>query len=159
MQSQTRSSKRVPRELRNWRVQGNPPTLRQPFPPTFSANLFCQPLSKPLFPWTPGTGLETRVNGFSDIIKHFITCINIILRCQHAPHHFGFRSWISRSSKAGHNKAGRSDLPNQRFKPDTGKMRKMRKVPLTPEKQGSEEIPFHRAKTRKMRTRKRGKCG
>ena len=48
---------------------------------------------------------------------------------------------ISRSPKAGHNKAGRSDFRNQRFEPDTGKMRKMRKVPLTPEKQGSEEIP------------------
>ena len=35
------------------------PTLCQPF-----ANLFCQPLFKPLFPWAPGTGLETRVNGF-----------------------------------------------------------------------------------------------
>ena len=35
------------------------PTFRQPF-----ANLFCQPLSNPLFPWTPGTRLETRVNGF-----------------------------------------------------------------------------------------------
>ena len=35
------------------------PTLRQPF-----ANLFCQPLSNPLFPWTPGTRLETRVDGF-----------------------------------------------------------------------------------------------
>ena len=33
------------------------PTLRQPF-----ANLFCQPLSNPLFPWTPGTRFETRVN-------------------------------------------------------------------------------------------------
>ena len=37
----------------------------------------------------------------------------------------------SRSPKAGHNKAGRSDFRNQRFEPDTGKMRKMRKVPLT----------------------------
>ena len=84
MGSQTRSSKRAsklaPRELQKWRVQGNPsPTLRQPFAdpsptlrrpfanpsPTFRqpfANLFCQPLSKPLFPWTPGAGLETRVN-------------------------------------------------------------------------------------------------
>ena len=35
------------------------PTFRQPF-----ANLFCQPLSKPLFPWTPGAGLEMQVNGF-----------------------------------------------------------------------------------------------
>ena len=26
--------------------------------------LFCQPLSKPLFPWTPGAGLETRISGF-----------------------------------------------------------------------------------------------
>ena len=42
------------------------PTFRQPF-----ANLsptlcqpFCQPLSEPLFPWTPGADLETRVNSF-----------------------------------------------------------------------------------------------
>ena len=48
---------------------------------------------------------------------------------------------VSRSPKAGHPKAGRSDFRNQRFETDTGKMRKMRKVPLTPEKQGSEEIP------------------
>ena len=43
------------------------PTLRQPFAnplPTFSANLSRQPLSKLLFPWTPGTRLETQVNGF-----------------------------------------------------------------------------------------------
>ena len=56
-------------------VQGNPLTLRQPFAnpsptlcqpfanpsPTFYqpfANLFCQPLSNPLFPWTPGTRLD-----------------------------------------------------------------------------------------------------
>ena len=38
---------------------------------------------------------------------------------------------LSRSPKAGYNKAGRSDFRNQRFKPDVGKMRKMRKVPLT----------------------------
>ena len=31
MESQIQSSKRAPRELQNWRVQGNPPTLRQPF--------------------------------------------------------------------------------------------------------------------------------
>ena len=31
MESQTRVSKRAPREFRNWRVQGNPPTLRKPF--------------------------------------------------------------------------------------------------------------------------------
>ena len=36
---------------------------------------------------------------------------------------------LSRSPKAGHNKAGRSDFRNQRFDPDTA------------EKQGSEEIP------------------
>ena len=71
-ESQTRSSKQAPRELQNWRVQGNLPTMCQPcvIPlPTFRqlfANLFCQPLSKPLFPWTPGAGLETRVNGFLD---------------------------------------------------------------------------------------------
>ena len=70
MESQTRVSKRAPREFRNWRVQGNPLTLRQPFanpsptPRQPFANLFCQPLSNPLFPWTPGTRLETLVNGF-----------------------------------------------------------------------------------------------
>ena len=78
MESQTSVSKRAPREFRNWRVQGNPLTLRQPFAnpsptprqpfanplPTFSANLFCQPLSNPLFPWTPGTRLETLVKAF-----------------------------------------------------------------------------------------------
>ena len=65
---------------------------------------------------------------------------------------------ISRSPKAGHPKAGCwSDFRNQRFETDTGKMRKMRKVPLTPEKQGSEEIPQSKnaenadTKTRKMR--------
>ena len=62
---ETRVSKRAPRKFLNWRVQGNPltanpsPTFRQPF-----ADLLCQPLSKPLFPWAPGTRLETRVNGF-----------------------------------------------------------------------------------------------
>ena len=63
MESQTNVSKRVPREFRNWRVQGNPPTLRQPFAnplPTFSAN----PSPAPPFPWTPDTGLETRISGF-----------------------------------------------------------------------------------------------
>ena len=46
------------------------PTLCQPFAnplPTFCqpfANLFRQPLSNPLVPWTPGSRLETRVNGF-----------------------------------------------------------------------------------------------
>ena len=51
-------------ELQSWRVQGNLlPTFRQPF--AHFSNLFCQPLSKPLFwTWTPGTGLETWVNGF-----------------------------------------------------------------------------------------------
>ena len=58
----------------NWggaRKSANPsPTLCQPFAnpsPTFRqlfANLFCQPLSNPLFPWTPGTRLETLVNCF-----------------------------------------------------------------------------------------------
>ena len=69
----------------------------------------------------------------------------------------------SRSPKAGHPKAGRSDFRNQRFETDTGKMRKMRKVPLTPQKQWSEEIPQSKnaenaenaenadTKTRKMR--------
>ena len=39
--------------LENCRI-GGCKALRQPF---------CQPLSSPLFPWTPGTRLETRVNG------------------------------------------------------------------------------------------------
>ena len=39
MESQTRVSKRAPREFRNWRVQPNPPTLCQPF-----ANLVANPL-------------------------------------------------------------------------------------------------------------------
>ena len=74
MESQTRSSKREPRELQKLegtRKPANPsptlcqalanpwPTLCQPF-----ANLFCQPLSKLHFQWTPGAGLETRVNSF-----------------------------------------------------------------------------------------------
>ena len=45
--------------------------------------------------------------------------------------------------KAGHNRAGRSDFRNQRFEPDSGKMQKMQKVPLTAEKQGSEEMSQH----------------
>ena len=67
MASQTCSSKRAFRELQNWRVQENLPTLRKPcanLSPTFRqpfANLFCQPLSKFLFMWNPGTRLETRV--------------------------------------------------------------------------------------------------
>ena len=36
--------------------------------------------------------------------------------------------------KAGHMKAGRSDSRNQRLEHDTGKMRKIQKVPLTAEK-------------------------
>ena len=81
MESQTQSSKRAPRELQSWRVQGNPrslcqpsanppPTLRRPFAdplPTFSANLF----SKPLFPW-----IETRVNGFLAVLIREIKSVN-----------------------------------------------------------------------------------
>ena len=70
----------------NCRVQGNPPTLRQPFAnpsPTFRqpfANLFCQPLSKPLFLWTPGTGLETRVNVFLVVpLKGKLSCRHRVL--------------------------------------------------------------------------------
>ena len=44
------------------------------------------------------------------------------------------REKLSLSPKAVRPKAGRSDFRNQRFEPDTGKMRKMRKVPLTLEK-------------------------
>ena len=69
---------------------------------------------------------------------------------------------VSRSPEASHPKADRSDFRNQRFETDTGKKRKMQKVPLTPEKQGSdsEEIPKSKnaesaenadTKTRKMR--------
>ena len=77
-ESQTCSSKRALRDLKTWRVQGNPPTLCQPFAnpsPTLcqplgqpcgnpSPNL-CQPfLSTPLqAPFSMGP-TETRVNGF-----------------------------------------------------------------------------------------------
>ena len=75
MESQTRVSKRAPRQFRNWRVQGNPlalrqpcanpsPTLRQPF-----ANLFCQPLSKPAFCFLSEYGSEcfsARLQGFTN---------------------------------------------------------------------------------------------
>ena len=69
-------------------------------------------------------------------------------------------SRFSRSPKAGRPKAGRSDFQNQQFETDMGKTWKMRKVPLTPEKQGSEEIPKSKnvenaenadTKTQKMR--------
>ena len=66
MESQTRSckwAKRAFRELQNWRVQGNPPIFCQPFA-TF-ANLFCQPLSKPLFLWTPGSRSDNAGKRFS----------------------------------------------------------------------------------------------
>ena len=70
---------------------------------------------------------------------------------------------VSLSPKAGHPKAGRSDFRNQRFKPDTAKMRKMR-TSLPP--QENKGLRRHRStktrktrKMRKMRTRKRGKCG
>ena len=55
--------------------------------------------------------------------------------------YWGDQQLKSLSPKAGHNKAGRSDFRNQRFEPDTGKMRKMRTAPLTLQKQGSEETP------------------
>ena len=47
---------------------------------------------------------------------------------------FQRQSSFVRSPKAGHNKAGWSDFRNQRFEPDTAKMWKIRKVPLTAEK-------------------------
>ena len=58
-QTQTRVSKRAPREFRNWRVQGNPltlrqhpvPTLRQPFAkhsPTLCQPFLPTPLQAPL---------------------------------------------------------------------------------------------------------------
>ena len=67
---------------------------------------------------------------------------------------------LSQSPKAGHPKAGRSDFRNQRFKPNTAKMRKMRTSLPAQENKGLRRL--HRTKTRKMRkmrTRKRGKCG
>ena len=54
---------------------------------------------------------------------------------------------VTRSPKAGHPKAGRSDFRNQRLQPDTGKILNMHTVPGIPEekerttKQGSDEIP------------------
>ena len=80
MESQTSVSKRAPREFRNWRMQGDPLTLRQPFAnpsPTLRqpfANLsptlrqpFLPTPPQALFPWAPGTRLETRVNGFLEL--------------------------------------------------------------------------------------------
>ena len=68
------------------------------------------------------------------------------------------QDYLSLSPKAGHNKAGRSDFRNQRFEPDTGKMRKMRTAPLTLQKQGSEETPQNEnaetAENADMKTRK-----
>ena len=67
---------------------------------------------------------------------------------------------FSLSPKAGHPKAGRSDFRNQRFKPDTGKMRKMRTSLPPQENKGLRRLRRTKTrKTRKMRTRKRGKCG
>ena len=69
----------------------------------------------------------------------------------------------SQSPKAGHPKAGRSDFRNQRFKPDTGKMRKMRTSLPPQENKGLRKLRRTKAlktrKMRKMRTQKRGKCG
>ena len=51
MESQTRVSKRAPQEFRNWRVQGNPLTLRQPFAnpsPTLCQPFLPTPLQPPL---------------------------------------------------------------------------------------------------------------
>ena len=56
---------------------------------------------------------------------------------------------LSRSHKAGHNKAGRSDFRNQRFETDTRNMWKMREVPLTQKNEGLRRD--HRAKTCKIR--------
>ena len=63
----------------------------------------------------------------------------------------------SLSPKACHPKAGRSGFRNHRFKPETGKMQKMRMLPLTPEEHWFEDIPQNEnaenadTKTRKMR--------
>ena len=59
--------------------------------------------------------------------------------------------------KASHTKASRPDFRSRQFEPDTGKMRKMQKVPLALENKGLRR--FHRVKARKMRTEKRRKCG
>ena len=81
---------------------------------------------------------------------------------RHATARF-LEGFLSLSPKAGHNKAGQSDFRNQRFEPDTARMRKMRKAPLTLQKQGPKETPQTKkaenaenaenadAKTRKMR--------
>ena len=72
-------------------------------------------------------------------------------RCPPYQKYYGIVNYYSLSPKAGHNKAGRSDFRNQRFEPDTGKMWKMRKVPLTPEKQATKQKRGKRGKG--------GKCG
>ena len=86
MESQTRLSKRAPREFQNWRVQGNLLTLRNPFAnlsPTFRqpfVNLFCQALS--FSPWAPGTRSEARVNGFLGLGGASVNVSNIL---RHVP--------------------------------------------------------------------------
>ena len=70
---------------------------------------------------------------------------------------------MSQSPTAGHPKAGRSDFRNQRFKPDTGKMRKMRTSLPPQENKGLRRLRRTKARKtrnmRKMRMQKRGKCG
>ena len=46
MESQTQSSKQAPRKSQSWRVQGNPPTLCQPFASLVPT--LCQPFANPL---------------------------------------------------------------------------------------------------------------
>ena len=68
IESQTSVSKRVPREFRYWRVQGNPLTLCQPFAnpsPTLGQPCLPTPLQPPLSV-DPGTGLETWDSGLLD---------------------------------------------------------------------------------------------
>ena len=59
---------------------------------------------------------------------------------------------ISQSPKAGHPKAGRSDFRNQRFKADTGEMRKMRTSFPPQENKGLRRL-------RRTKRGKHGKCG
>ena len=61
----------------------------------------------------------------------------------------------SQSPKAGHNKAGRSDFRNQRFEPDTGKMRKMQKA-LSSDHPTKTRV---RGDSTERKCGKRGKCG
>ena len=125
-----------------------PPTSqRAPNPPEFAQPRLSR--SNGGHPQREGTNLGV-----------FVPIWLVLLRCEATNQGVFDLCHISRLPLAGHNKASRTDFRNQRFEPDTGKMRKMQKVPLAPERQGLRRSPqSENAENVEMRTRKRRKCG